>query len=141
MVILAGMEKRRDTPPQAAYGEFSRLTRRQIMQGTAALVASSLLSGCGSSNGAGNQPVPDGPLTQASLTVTTTAAGSIGPGFAGLSYEKAKLHRTLFAAADSDLVGMFKLIGPSVLRIGGNSVDEYARRLREGCGLAVPLWH
>jgi hypothetical protein len=95
------------------------------MQGAAALVASSLLSGCGSSSGTGNQPAPEGPSTKASLTVTATAAGSIGPGFAGLSYEKAKLHRTLFSAADSDLVGMFKLIGPSVLRIGGDSVDEY----------------
>jgi hypothetical protein len=70
------------------------------------------------------QPAPDGPLTPASLTVTATAAGSIGPAFAGLSYEKSTLYGPLFSASNSDLIGMFKRLGPSVLRVGGNSVDR-----------------
>ena len=100
------------------------------MQGGFALVAASLLSRCGSSNSAvapqpaNPQPVPAGPLTAASLTVTPTAIGSIGPAFAGLSYEKSKLYGPLFTASNSDLIGMFMRLGPSVLRVGGNSVDR-----------------
>jgi len=110
------------------------LTRRQVMQGTVALAASSLLPGYGLPNMAmaaatpqpatNPQPEPTGPLTQASLTVTDTVAGSIGSAFAGLSYEKSNLHELLFTASNSDLIGLFKRLGPSVLRIGGNSVDE-----------------
>jgi len=100
------------------------------MQGTVALVASSFLSRCGSSNSAvapqpaNPQPVPGGPVTQASLTVTATDTGFIGPAFAGLSYEKSELYGPLFAASNSDLIGMFMRLGPSVLRVGGNSVDR-----------------
>jgi len=99
------------------------------MQGTVALVASSFLSGCGSSNSgalqpANPQPVPPGPLTQASLIVTAAAADTIGPAFAGLSYEKSELYGPLFTASNSGLIGMFNRLGTSVLRIGGNSVDR-----------------
>jgi len=123
------MDKSRDIPLLAVRAESSALTRRQIIRGAVALAASSLLSGCGSSNSAGalqsnSQPVPAGPLSQASLTVTATAAGSIGPAFAGLSYEKSELYGPLFTASNSDLIGMFKRLGASVLRIGGNSVDK-----------------
>jgi hypothetical protein len=58
------------------------------------------------------------------LTVTATATGSIGPAFAGLSYEKSALYGPLFSASNGDLIGMFKRLGPSVLRVGGNSVDR-----------------
>jgi hypothetical protein len=127
------MDKNRDISLPRAHADFSTFTRRQIVRGTVALFASSLLSGCGSSSGAvvgtealqpNPQPTPAGPLTQASLTVTATAAGSIGPAFAGLSYEKSELYGPLFTASNSDLIGMFKRLGPSVLRIGGNSVDK-----------------
>lgn len=127
------MDKNRDILLPRARADSSTFTRRQIMRGTVALVASSLLSGCGSSNGTVNgtgalqpnqQPAPAGPLTQASLNVTATAAGSIGPAFAGLSYEKSELYGPLFTASNSNLIGMFKRLGPSVLRIGGNSVDK-----------------
>ena len=99
------------------------------MQGAAALAASSFFSSCSSSNSTpapqpNPQPVPAAPLTSASLTVTAAPAGSIGPAFAGLSYEKSELYGPLFTASNSDLIGMFKRIGPSVLRIGGNSVDR-----------------
>jgi hypothetical protein len=121
------MDKRRDKP--LLLGRPT-LSRRQVLQGTVALAASSLLSGCGSSYIAGAlppanpQPIPAGPLTQASLIVTSATAGSIGPAFAGLSYEKSKLYSPLFSASNSDLIGMFDRLGPSVLRVGGNSVDR-----------------
>lgn len=114
------------------------LKRRQTIQGAFALAASSLLPGCGASTGSPSsgssgggsntnpQPTPSGPLTPASLSVAATSAGSIGSAFAGLSYEKSTLYENpyLFAASNSDLIGLFKQIGPSILRIGGNSVDR-----------------
>jgi hypothetical protein len=109
------------------------LNRRQVLQGGLVLAASTFLPGCGSiistaSNAAptsGNpQPTPSGPMTDASLTVTTTPAGSIGSAFAGLSYEKASMQEPLFTASNADLIGLFKRLGTSVLRIGGTSVDE-----------------
>ena len=117
-------------PPQTLL-----LSRRQILQGAAALAAVSLLPGCGSSSTASGaatnsnstvQPKPSGAISNASLSVTTGIAGSIGPAFAGLSYEKGMLNQNprLFTATNSNLIGMFKRIGPSLLRIGGNSVDK-----------------
>jgi hypothetical protein len=44
--------------------------------------------------------------------------------FVGLSYEKSKLSQPLFSSSNTDLIGLFKRLGPSLLRIGGNSVDE-----------------
>jgi hypothetical protein len=63
-------------------------------------------------------------MMQASLTVSSTTAGVIGPAFAGLSYEKSSLYIPRFTASNTDLVALFKRLGTSVLRIGGNSVDE-----------------
>jgi hypothetical protein len=44
--------------------------------------------------------------------------------FVGLSYEKSKLSQPLFSGSNSDLIGLFNRLGASLLRIGGNSVDE-----------------
>jgi len=63
-------------------------------------------------------------VTAATVTVSTTVAGAISPGFAGLSYEKAQMANAFFSPQNADAVGLFKLIGPSLLRIGGNSVDK-----------------
>jgi hypothetical protein len=114
------------------------LKRRHTIQGAIALAASSLLPACGSANGSSSsgsgggsanpnpQPPPSGSITSASLSVTATSAGSIGSAFAGLSYEKSTLYENpyLFTAPNSNLISLFKLIGPSILRIGGNSVDR-----------------
>jgi hypothetical protein len=130
MVKVKKMDSRREMPLLDQARESLKLTRRQVMQGAAALAASSLVSSCGSSSSPGTlqqgnpQPVPSGPLTQASLTVTATAAGAIGPAFAGLSYEKSELYGPLFSPSNTDLIGMFQRLGPSILRVGGNSVDR-----------------
>jgi hypothetical protein len=112
----------------------SIFTRRQAVRGALAFAVSSILPGCGSSPNSTStpastsnpQPTPTGPITDASLTVTASEAGSIGPAFAGLSYEKSSLYENpyLFTGSNSDLIGLFKLLGKSVLRIGGNSVDR-----------------
>ena len=62
--------------------------------------------------------------TATTVTVTTTVEGVIGPGFAGLSYEKGQMANPFFSPQNADAIGLFKLIGPSLLRIGGNSVDK-----------------
>jgi hypothetical protein len=127
---IKNMDKRCDIPLLLALARRHTLTRRQLIRGTVALAASSLLSSCSSSNSgvalqsANPQPVPSGSLTPASLTVTATAAGSIGSAFAGLSYEKSELYGALFRTSNSDLIGMFKRLGSTILRIGGNSVDK-----------------
>jgi len=125
------MKGTHDTSILGGHSKRLKFTRRQVIQGAAALTASSLLPGCSSSSTTvivpppiNPQPVPTGPLTQASLTVTATAAGSIGPAFAGLSYEKSQLYGPLFSGSNTDLIGMFDRLGASVLRVGGNSVDR-----------------
>jgi hypothetical protein len=56
----------------------------------------------------------------------SSVLGRIGPGFAGLGYEKGVLNQGFFAASNGPLVALFKRLGPGVLRIGGggnNGVD------------------
>src|SRR5271170_1420980 len=113
----------------------TNLTRRRLLQSTAAIAASSFFSGCGSSAPAtapvapappatNPQPTPSGPLVQASVMVSAANAGAIGAAFAGLSYEKSTLYEPLFTGSNSNLIGLFDRLGSSVLRIGGNSVDR-----------------
>jgi hypothetical protein len=114
---------------------YSPLNRRQILQGSAALAIATYLPGCSSSGGttvttpittppAGTQPAPSGPLTVATISVAATTTGAIGSNFAGLSYEKSTLYEPLFTASNANLIGLFQRLGPSLLRIGGNSVDR-----------------
>src|SRR5690348_9602153 len=61
--------------------------------------------------------------TQVTVTVSTATNGHVGTGFAGFSYEKDRVGAGMFDAGDTNLVKLFRLLGPSVLRIGGNLVD------------------
>jgi hypothetical protein len=45
-------------------------------------------------------------------------------GFVGLSYEKSHMTDQFFTGSDAALIAMCRLLGPSVVRIGGNSVDR-----------------
>jgi hypothetical protein len=58
------------------------------------------------------------------MTISATTAGTLTPGFIGLAYEKQSLVTPLFTAASADLIGLFQRLGPSVLRLGGTSVDH-----------------
>ena len=106
------------------------VTRRTVLYGIGASAATAAITACGGSDSSGNsspsnpQPTPSGPMTTASVTVSATTAGTLPSGFAGLSYEKGDMAEPLFEAGNTNLVGMFKGFGPSLLRIGGNSVDE-----------------
>jgi hypothetical protein len=111
---------------------FPRLTRRHLLKGTA-VAASSLLASQSISfralaatraTASTTQPIPTGPMTQIPLSVASSSAGTIPAAFAGLSYPKEKILGTLFTASDSSLIGTFKRLGPSLLRLGGNQTDQ-----------------
>jgi hypothetical protein len=59
----------------------------------------------------------------ASITVSSNTAGVICPRFAGLSYDKLSMTLPRFTLENAELIGMFRTLGRSLLRIGGNSVD------------------
>ncbi len=66
-----------------------------------------------------------GPALSVAITVDpATKLGAIGPAFVGLSYEKSHLQAGLFRGDNAAAVAMFDLLGPSILRVGGNSVDS-----------------
>jgi hypothetical protein len=63
------------------------------------------------------------PGTTVTVSFGGGAAGRVGPGFVGFSYEKDRLGAGLFDPGDRGLVNLFRMLGPSVLRVGGNLVD------------------
>jgi hypothetical protein len=114
-------------------------TRRQLLCGGGALGAAAVLGGC-AGGGAGAvraasgavpsaarappQPLPHGAISAATLGVAARTGCRIDPGFAGLSYEKSALAQPCFTVDNRDLLGLFSGLGPSLLRIGGNTVDR-----------------
>lgn len=130
----------------SSHPSTAPLSRRQILQGFAAVAASSVLSGCGGASfiamtsstskppvpsqpssvppASTPQPLPIGSITAASLTVAANTIGAFGEGFVGLAYQKQTLSTPLFTGANSDLIGLFKRLGSGVLRVGGSSVDQ-----------------
>lgn len=61
--------------------------------------------------------------TTVKVTISASGNGTVGTGFAGFSYEKDRIGAGMFDVKDTKLVNLFKLLGPSVLRLGGNLVD------------------
>jgi hypothetical protein len=107
------------------------LSRRELLASLVALAAGSVFGGCGSGSSSGGsqptlpaQPVPTGPMTATTVTVSANPSGNMPSRFVGLSYEKSKLSQPLFSGSNSNIIGLFKTLGNGVLRIGGNSVDE-----------------
>lgn len=127
---LPPMKRRQDSrslslqPPNS----FS-ITRRHAVLGLAAAAAWPALAPVETAlalpaGSGGPQPKPSGPMTKATLNVTSERAGAIDPRFAGFSYEKNTLWEPLFTAANTDLIGLFRRLGEGVLRIGGNSIER-----------------
>jgi hypothetical protein len=107
-----------------------RIRRRTILQGLGGLAIGTLLDGCGGGNGgpgvsgpSSPQPQPSGALTQIPVTISGRPLGSVGPNFAGLSYEKSSMALPRFTPDNADLIGLFRRLGPSLLRLGAGSVD------------------
>ncbi len=63
------------------------------------------------------------PGTAVTVVVGAATPVRVGPGFVGFSYEKDRVGAGLFDPGNRPLVGLFRLLGPSVLRVGGNLVD------------------
>ncbi len=101
----------------------------------------------GASGGSGGTNVPDGgvrdagpdadmaasnpppPLTGTMVTGTVkvtrgTTKGHLPAGFAGFSFEKSHMSDGFFVPSHAALVGMFKLLGPGVVRIGADDVNN-----------------
>lgn len=76
----------------------------------------------------------------ATVTVNeATTAGSLPANFSGFSYEAGTLPNvTSFNASLGNLVALYRLLGPSNIRIGGNSVDR--QTFWQPGNLAVPSW-
>jgi hypothetical protein len=110
--------------------------------GLPALAIAGLLLGlmaCGGGSGTSTPIPPPGPSEPVTVTVDRSAAGvTLDSTFAGFSYEKNKLSQDYFDAANTGLVALFRRLGPGILRVGGNSVDQTAWS-STGAGLASGL--
>ena len=64
--------------------------------------------------------------TSENITVLSAGSGAeeIDSTFAGFSYEKSILSKPFFTASNLSMIKLFRLLGPGVLRIGGNSVNK-----------------
>ncbi len=63
--------------------------------------------------------------THATVTVLPQTPGmQLTSRYAGLSYEKSKLTTPTFIPSNTNLINLFKRLGPGVLRLGGNEVDR-----------------
>jgi hypothetical protein len=85
--------------------------RSSALLGLLALAAASLVG------------VPAQAATNPTVSVDQASSGHVGQGFAGFSYEKDRIGAGMFDPADTNLVRLYRLLGPSVLRIGANLVD------------------
>lgn len=72
----------------------------------------------------GGGPTAPGPTVSGNVVVDpSTTKGTVPARFVGLSFEKSHLTDSFFTADNAPLIAFFHLLGPSLLRIGGNSVD------------------
>jgi hypothetical protein len=106
--------------------QVSELSRREFLTTLGTFAAGAFLFGCSGSSSTGplSQPIPSGPVTAATVSISSTQSGTMPASFVGLSYEKSSLSEPLFSGSNTNLIGLFERLGPSLLRIGGNSVDE-----------------
>ncbi|MEY9935586.1 hypothetical protein ABH926_010268 [Catenulispora sp. GP43] len=99
----------------------SRLRRRR---GLCAIgLACALIALPAANQAAAANQASAGTHTPVTVTVDHSAAGVVGTGFAGFSYEKDRVGAGMFDPGDTALVNLFRLLGPGCLRIGGNLVD------------------
>ena len=100
---------------------LSSLSRRTLLGGAAAGAA---LASLRVAPGFG-VPAASGTTATPTLTIDPGARlGRIGARALGFSFEKSTLATPVFQASNTDLVALFRLLGPGVLRLGGNSVDR-----------------
>jgi hypothetical protein len=88
---------------------------------TAATALPSIASSAPTSSAAASTASP---ITASVAISRSQTAGAVVPALVGLSYEKSEISTALFTSANANLIGCFTRLGTSVLRIGGNSVDQ-----------------
>jgi len=69
------------------------------------------------------------PFSGATVPGTVTVnrampAGQIGQGFAGFSFEKTHITNGSFTGKNAPLIALFNLLGPTVIRLGADDVDN-----------------
>ena len=70
-------------------------------------------------------PPYSGPSIAGTVAVDRNSAqGRLVPGFAGFSFEKTHMTDGFFTATNLPLIALFKLLGPGIVRIGANDVDD-----------------
>ncbi|HEU5354883.1 MAG TPA: hypothetical protein VFU65_10495 [Actinocrinis sp.] len=102
-----------------------RVLRRRRAAGAllAASVAAALCASGAGSAAATTRAGTTSAATPVTVTVSSAGIGQSAAGFAGFSYEKDRVGAGMFDAHDTNLVNLLRLLGPSVLRLGGNLVD------------------
>jgi hypothetical protein len=124
-----------DAPDNVAATTSLQLTRRSLLRKTSVLLGVSLwpmVTGCGSDSpdtAPLSPPPPPPPPATADVRATVSfqrveTAARVDSRYAGLSYEKNDLAVPLFTGDNAALIRLFRLLGPSVLRIGANQVDR-----------------
>lgn len=73
---------------------------------------------------AGSPPVTGATATATVMVNRATTVGHVGQGFAGLSLEKTHLANGSLTGQNAPMIALFKLLGPSVIRFGGDDVDH-----------------
>lgn len=121
------------SPDHATDATSLPLTRRTLLIKTSTLFGVSLLpivTGCGGDS-TDTAPPSRAPPPPAAADVRATVsfrsvetAARVDSRYAGLSYEKNDLVVPLFTGDNVALIQLFRLLGPSVLRIGANQVDR-----------------
>ncbi len=100
----------------------SRMNRRALLGGMAALTFQASIARPGYAETADTPDLSESPIV--SVVVDKDAPGhAVAINFLGLSYEKIKVASSIFSSSDSELLGLLKMLGGGVLRVGGDSVD------------------
>ncbi len=97
------------------------LTRRQVLALGAG--AAAVAAGAGAARGWRlESAAADSPVQV--IVDPSVVVGALPIRTMGLSFERSTLALPLFSAANAPLVALFRLLGPGVLRLGGNSVER-----------------
>ncbi len=79
----------------------------------------------GASSAIDGGPAFLGPTVNGTVTINrATTMGHLSAGFAGFSFEKTHMTDGFFTATNAPLIALFKLLGPGLVRIGANDVDN-----------------
>jgi hypothetical protein len=116
-------------PPTSAFSAATGTvgtarTRRRIVTTTAALALTSAFGTAAAAGAAAPAPTTP-PTAQVTITVDTAHPfGALPADFVGLSFEMRELGVGNFEARTGNLVQLFRTLGPSNVRIGGNTLDR-----------------